>query len=453
MSPVVEPITPDETLPKSADVVIIGGGIIGTCAAWTLAQRGVSVVLCEKGHVAGEQSSRNWGFCRQQGRDPRELPLIIEALRSWKTIEKEIEADVGFKQSGVIYLGKKQEDLESYEQWLEHARPYQLDSRLVDGEELKKLLPGLEGEYAGALHTPSDGRAEPTKAAPAIARAAQRLGVQVFENCAVRGVETSGGRISAAVTEKGTVQTQSVILAGGAWSRLFCGNNGISLPQLKTLSSVMRTEPMESVGDTAVWGEGFAFRRRADGGYTIAHGSSNVADIIPDSFRLFSAFLPILRTDWTKLQLRFGSRFFEELKTPRRWALDVESPFEKMRVLDPEPHHKALDQALVNLKRLYPAFENAKVAERWGGLIDVTPDAVPVISNVDDLPGLTIATGFSGHGFGIGPGAGKLAADIATGASPIVDPTPFRLSRFSDGTGFTPMGHVSNDSLNKIKVP
>jgi len=442
MAPVVDQVQSDTTLPETADVVVVGGGIAGTSTAWSLAQRGHSVVLCEKGHIAGEQSSRNWGFCRQQGRDPRELPLIIESLRQWRGLEAEIEADVGFVQSGVIYLARTKDDLAGYESWLEHAREYQLDSKLVSTAEVKRLLPGLDGDWAGALHTPSDGRAEPTRAAPAIARAAKRLGTTVMTNCAVRGIETEGGRISAAVTEKGTIRTNSVVVAGGAWSRLFCGNAGIALPQLKVLSSVMRTEPMAMISDESVWGPGFSFRRRQDGGYTIAHGGISIADIVPDSFRLFFSFLPVMRTDWDKLQLRFGKRFFSELATPKRWSLDARSPFEKVRVLDPEPHRPTLDKAFENLCANYPAFSGAKIAERWAGLIDVTPDAVPVISAVDDLPGLTIATGFSGHGFGIGPGAGRLAADIATGTDPVVDPAPFRLSRFAEGDGFAPMGHA-----------
>ena len=115
---------------------------------------------------------------------------------------------------------------------------------------------------------------------------------------------------------------------------------------------------------------------------------------------------------------------------PRHWALDRASPFEAVRVLDPEPSRPVLDQAQSSIAASFPVFRDMVVAERWGGLIDVTPDAVPVISPVESLPGLIIATGFSGHGFGIGPGAGKLASELATGAAPCVDPTPFRLARF-----------------------
>ncbi len=111
-------------------------------------------------------------------------------------------------------------------------------------------------------------------------------------------------------------------------------------------------------------------------------------------------------------------------------------------MLDPDPAGKILDKAIIGLKRALPAFDKAEIAERWAGYIDVTPDEVPVISQVDDLPGLILATGFSGHGFGIGPGAGRLAADLASGTDTIVDATPFRFSRFKGGKTEAPAAPV-----------
>src|ERR1700686_5662761 len=131
MAPRVDPVAPDETLPARADVVIIGGGIIGTSAALFLAQQGVSTVLCEKGHIAGEQSSRNWGWCRKMVRDPRELPLIIESLRLWQGMNQMVEAETGFRQTGIMYLAETQAELAQLEAWLEHARQYQLDTPII----------------------------------------------------------------------------------------------------------------------------------------------------------------------------------------------------------------------------------------------------------------------------------------------------------------------------------
>jgi glycine/D-amino acid oxidase-like deaminating enzyme len=232
------------------------------------------------------------------------------------------------------------------------------------------------------------------------------------------------------VTEKGTIACDTVVVAGGAWSRLFLGNMGVSFPQLKILGSVMRTKPLDGVPSPAVGASDFAFRRRLDGGYTVAQRGANVAPIVPDSFRLFFDFLPALRKQWHELRLRVNGRFIEEWQIPKRWSLDQKTPFETVRVLDPAPVDSILEEARVNLARNFPAFRNMEIAESWGGLVDVMPDAVPVISHVPGVPGLVIASGMSGHGFGLGPGTGRLAADLVTGDVPIADPTPFRYERF-----------------------
>ena len=439
MPPLVDPVPSDQQLPNETEVAIIGGGIIGVSAALTLAERGIPVALFEKGHIAGEQSSRNWGWCRQQGRDPRELPLIIESLALWRKIHQRTGCDVGFRQCGILYLANTPKDVTDREAWLQHGLAYGVESRMVSSKEINDLLPGSNKHWAGGLYTPTDGRAEPTIAAPAIARAAQRLGAKIFTNTAVRGVETSGGRISAVVTENGSVQCSTVILAGGAWSSTFCRSLDLRLPLLMTIGSVFRTAPLNEAPERSVSGAGFAIRKRLDGGYTVSHGSISSFDIVPDSFRFLKDFLPlawmarkILRPTWT-------NRFKTEWQRKNKWALDEQSPFEHIRTLDPMPIKSTLEKSKRNLAHAFPAFQDIEIMESWGGLIDATPDAVPVISPVDNLPGFFLATGLSGHGFGIGPAAGQLAADVATASEPLVDPTPFRFSRFSDGSRIQPI--------------
>jgi glycine/D-amino acid oxidase-like deaminating enzyme len=438
MAPRVDPVTSDETLPQRADVVIIGGGIIGTSSALFLAQKGISVALCEKGHIAGEQSSRNWGWCRKMARDPREIPLIIESLRLWERMNETVEAETGFRTCGIMYLGETAAELAQLEAWLEHARQYQLDTRLIGGDEVAERLPGLAKKWAGALYTASDGKGEPQLAAPAIANAARRLGAGIHTHCAVRGIETAAGRVAGVVTEKGRIACQSVVLAGGAWSRLFCGNLGVELPQLKVLGSVMRTEKLEGGPEISASGGLFGYRKRMDGGYTVATLGVRTIDLVPDNFRLLFDYLPAARLHWKKLRFRFGNRFAEEWRMKRRWSLDEATPFEAVRTLDPAADPFVLDRARADIAASFPAFRDIKIAETWGGMIDVMPDAIPVISAVDQVPGFFIATGFSGHGFGIGPGAGRLVADMVAGGPTIVDPMPFRLSRFTDGSNPRP---------------
>lgn len=432
--PKVVPVAGDQQLPKRVDVVVIGGGIIGSSTALELQERGLKVALCEKGGIGQEQSSRNWGWVRISRRDVREIPLMVEALRIWPGLNDRTGRDTGYTQAGIAFACKSDAEVELYSDWAENLKPFQIQSGIIHPEAVDELIPGLNYPVKGALYTPMDGRAEPQKAAPAIAEAARDRGASVLTECAVRAVETTGGRVSGVVTERGPIACSSVVLAGGAWSRLFAGNLGIELPQLKVMNTVLRTEPLEGGPEIAYWTEKVAFRKRQDGGYTIADGSRNVVDIVPDSFRLAVKFFPALIHQWSDLRLRLGPRFGVEAGYDRKWRPDDITPFEKTRVLDPAPHQGQIKQTLASAAQVAPIFAKAKVAQTWAGLIDVTPDAVPVISAIDDVPGFHIATGFSGHGFGIGPGAGRLMADIVSGAKPCVDPHDFRLSRFFDGS-------------------
>ncbi|WP_373502579.1 NAD(P)/FAD-dependent oxidoreductase [Aestuariivirga sp.] len=437
--PAIARVASDTTLPKQATVCIIGGGIAGIATALELVERGIDVVVLEKGEIAAEQSSRNWGWCRQMGRDPREIPLIQVAMTAWDGMNVQIGGETGFTRCGILYLCDTDEQLAAKAKWFEEsAKPAGLSTRMISGAEADGLQPGSTKPWKGALYTPDDARAEPFIAVPAMAEGLRKKGGKIFTNCAVRGLETKGGRVSAVVTEKGTIACDSVVLAGGAWSRRFCHNIGISLPQLSVISSVMRSGPIDTGLTRTCSGGGFTFRKRMDGGFTITHQHISVADIVPDSFRLFREFLPALMVDWSGLRLRLGKRFIDEARLKRRWALDEVSPFEEVRVLDPEPIDSILDEAAKNLVERYPAFKPMKIAERWAGCIDATPDAVPIISKVEKLEGFHLCTGFSGHGFGLGPGAGKLMAEIVTGERPCVDPSPFRYSRFFDGSNPRP---------------
>src|SRR3954451_5394021 len=138
MSPPVDPVRSDPELPAQADAVVIGGGIIGVAASYYLAKKGHSVALIEKGVIAGEKSSRNWGWCRQQNRDERELPLIIRSLEIWGGLDQEIGADTGFRRKGLIYVTRDKGDLQRWEEWLAMARQYQVHSRMLTAEEARE---------------------------------------------------------------------------------------------------------------------------------------------------------------------------------------------------------------------------------------------------------------------------------------------------------------------------
>ena len=432
--PKLDPVPTDLNLPKQVDTVVIGGGIVGTSTALELAERGQSVALCEKGEIGGEQSSRNWGWVRISNRDPREIPLMIAAIRKWEGMEARTGHRMGYTQTGILFSAATDREYSEYERWSEHLHPHQIDCRMISGADLDTLLPGHQIQTKGALYTPVDGRAEPQWAAPGIAKAARAAGATVHTGCAVRSLDVEQGRVIGVITEKGRIRCNQVVLAGGAWSRLFAGNAGIDLPQLKVLNTVMRTTAVEGGPEASAWTPGVAIRKRADGGYTVACGTYNMVDLVPDSFRLMRQFLPALKSEWRSLRFRVSGRWNQEASEARSWQPSEITPFERTRVLDPQPVQKIIRTSWAAARKAFPVLAQAEIAQSWAGLIDVTPDAVPVISAVDDLPGLYIGTGFSGHGFGIGPGAGQLMADLVTGHTPVVDPHDFRLSRFTDGS-------------------
>ncbi|MDH3532323.1 MAG: FAD-binding oxidoreductase [Gammaproteobacteria bacterium] len=436
------PLQPPAAVPPSAEIVIIGGGIIGISTAWFLAQQGIDVVVCEKGHVAGEQSGRNWGWVRQQGRDTREIPMIVESLRIWRGLEAEIGEDVGFREQGVLYAATSDRQMQQYADWIDAVKDYDLDSRMIDGEELRQLVRGASVAWKGALYTPSDGCAEPHKAAPAIARAAIRNGASVLTSCAVRGIETSAGRVSAVVTEHGTIKTSIVLCAAGAWTSMFCRSLDITVPQLKVRGTVARTAPAANVVDGNLYDDRLALRRRQDGGYTLAHGIVSEHPITPSTFRFGRKFMRAVLMDVGGLRLSLGREFAEEWSAPKKWPLDAESPFEKTRVLNPAPNPRLLRDIRRNLDALFPQLADVAIVETWAGMIETTPDVIPVIGAADACPGFHIATGFSGHGFGIGPGAGKAIAGVLSGQDTGIDLREFRLSRFFDGTPIRPQSSV-----------
>ncbi|MBX2855815.1 MAG: FAD-binding oxidoreductase [Rhodobacteraceae bacterium] len=432
MGPYVDSVGYDHDLPSHSDVVIIGGGIIGVSAALELARRGISVTLCEKGYVAGEQSSRNWGWCRQAGRDEREMPLITESLRLWRNMEAFVDADVGFAQCGTTYVGDGEKDRADFENWLAMAQPYETGARMVSGDEFERLMKAPpQGRFA--LHVPTDGRAEPQKAAPAIARAAIKAGATILSPCAVRVIEQSAGQVSGVVTERGRIRCNAVIVAAGAWSSLICSSLGFSLPQMTVRGSVLRTSRVENGPESCTWIGQLGFRKRHDGGYTIADGATFPTPIGPESFKFLRQFTPMLRQEWrgAKPYLSWDGlgAFFQRSPAPDRPSI-----FEQVRTLDPRPDMALLNRSLRTMAKIYPQFEAAQITQAWAGLIDVAPDAIPYIGQLPSTPGVTLATGFSGHGFGIGPAAGGLAARIAVGDASEAGVASMRLTRFNDGS-------------------
>ena len=431
------PVSFPDPPPGETDVVVIGGGVIGVCTALFLARKGRRVVLLEKGRIAGEQSSRNWGWIRQQGRDPDELPIMVEANRLWTQLTSQTNVDIGLVRSGVTYLAHDDAEMAEYANWLPVAQAAGVDTELLDPQDVKARFPELSnGVYAGALTTPSDMRAEPWVAVPALAGIAVREGAVLVEGCAARKLDIAAGRITGVYTEAGRIACSDVVVAGGAWSSLFLRAHGVSIPQLSVRATAGATEPLALPHAGAAAGKGFAFRTRQDGGASLAAGGAHDFFIGPDAIRALPKYAGYIKAD------PFGTRFLpaapkgypDAWSTKRQWNADEVSPFEAIRVLNPKPHRKRLAQVAEKVERLFPQVGPIRYRSMWAGMIDVLPDVVPVIDRVASVPGLTIGTGMCGHGFGIGPGMGRVLADLVCGNDPGHDLRRFRLSRFSDGS-------------------
>lgn len=428
-------------LPSSADVVIIGGGIAGAAACWELARQGVNVVLLEKGLIGAEQSSRNWGWCRQQNRDERELPLIIHALQRWQQLNQETGEELGFRKTGLVYATRNEQDIAAWDNWGKMAKSYDIRSQILNASQARALTPGSTTDWKGGVHSPDDGHAEPSMAAPGLVRAAIRKGAQVFQQCAVRGLDISAGRVSGVVTERGIITTSRVICAAGTWTSMFCRRHGIDLPLGNVIGSAFRTLPVKQVISVPFYTDSFACRPQLDGGYTVSVSGRGRLEPGFQGLKYARQFYSTFNARRHNLTVSPGIMpFIRGPEALARWSMEGVSPFEKVRILDPAADQAMVKQGLTAMVREFPQLQGIQVAQSWGGMIDSTPDAIPVISPVEKLPGLIVSAGYSGHGFGLGPGAGRLAADLATDAPPVVDPTPYRYSRLVDGSGLNTPG-------------
>jgi glycine/D-amino acid oxidase-like deaminating enzyme len=421
--------------PRQADVVIIGAGIAGTASAYFLASRGLSVIVCDKGEVGAEQSTRNWGFVRQQGRDPGELPLMIESNRIWQSLERELNADLEWIQGGNLITFASEHERDRWGQWVALANAQGLASRVLDRKQLDALIPDNRLDAIGAVLTDNDGQAEPRRVMPALRRAAEGRGAIFMTGCAVFAIDVQAGAVSGVSTERGKIVAPNVVCAAGAWSSRLLRFAGLQLPTVWLRGSVARTSAVEPISQAATWA-GFAFRQRRDGSMNIATRSAD-HDLMIDSifdYRRFHALFGEHRAD---VRVHVHKLFFQTFQG--RLSHDAFCrELMAHRILDPEPNHELLREVLEQLKRQIPAAAQARIERSWAGYIDMTPDLLPVLDRLDQPSGLVLATGFSGHGFGLGPAVGKMVSELVADGKATLDLHALRFSRFIDGSVLRP---------------
>lgn len=367
-----------------ADVIIVGSGVIGNAAAYYLAKKGASVIVLEKSESIGDGgSSRNGGGVRQSGRDKRELPLAMYGIKNlWPTLSEELEMDVEYYQDGNIRLGKTDDHMKTLGGLTKNANDCGLDVKMISGEEARQICPYLSEEVMGASWCPTDGHANPLLTTLAYYRKARQLGVrfitgeEVVEICKVKG------KLRQVITENNVFEGDTIILAAGYDSRKLASTFGIDIPMTSALLEVLVTEaqpPMfyQMLGTAAA---DFYGHQSTHGSFVFG-GSSGLEDVNKDN------------------------------GTPTSSSITASC-------------------ICRGIMKYFPILEEVKIVRSWAGWMDVCVDHVPVISFVEEVPGLIIAAAFSGHGFGISPTVGMLLSEMAADGKPSIDISAFRYDRF-----------------------
>lgn len=369
---------------NTADVIIVGGGIIGSAIAYYLAKKGTSVIVLESSdHIGNGGSSRNGGGVRQSGRDPRELPLVMYGIQNlWPGLSEELEVDCEYHQDGNLRLGKTEKHREILEGLTERAVKVGLDVRMIDGDEVRKINPYLSDEVTCASWCPTDGHANPLTTTLGYYKMARKLGVRFITGEKVTELKKVRGRLRKVITENNGYEADTVVVAAGYDSRKLVETVGIDIPMSKAMIECLVTEAEP---------------------------------------HMFDQMLGTAEADFYGHQTKHGSFVFGGTSGFEAVNKDNGTPICNSRTDSCECR---------GIMKYFPALADAKIVRTWSGWVDQVKDGVPVLGNVSEVPGLVLAAGFCGHGFGIAPGAAyNLAELITTGTSP-VDLHELRYDRF-----------------------
>lgn len=345
---------PPADVPAQADVAVVGGGIMGAAAAHELAVKGASVVLLEKGRIGGEQSGRNWGWVRQQARDEDELPLMHASIQRWRALERELGADIEWTQKGNLALARDPYRIKFFQEWVKLAKAAGLDTRLLDEREIQQLVPRLAGRWLGAMHTPTDGHAEPALATRAFATAAAARGAVVAEGTAVTSILAEQGRVTGVATERGPVRADMVVCAAGVWAARLLEQVDVRLHVRIVRTTVARTKFVEPISEMGVgYHPVVSFRQRRSGVLYIAAGGWSDYDITLDSFRHLRIFLPNYLKNRRMIRIHVGRSLLEDLGWRAR-GRDLAWSLRHQRVLDPAPSADKVRTSVAQFRQMFP---------------------------------------------------------------------------------------------------
>lgn len=364
-----------------AEIIVIGGGVIGAAVAYHLAQRGAHVTLLERWAIAAAASGASAGGVRQQGRDPRELPLAMAANARWRDLEAELEADLEYARHGHLHVIEDEADLPRLTADVAEQRANGLAIDLVAGGEVRRLVPGLSPRVVAGAYTASDGHANPGRTVQAFVDAARRLGAEVRTQARVTGLVHGGGRLTGIRTDQGDLAADWVVLAAGAWSDALLRDLGagsviqpVGLQMIRTTPRPLALKPVITAQRRPL-----SLKQLRSGSYLIGGG----------------------------------------------WPgdVDLDQPRGAIRA---ESFHGS--RAAVGA--IVPALTDTAIAESWVGIEAITPDAVPILGPIPGLANATVAAGFSGHGFALSPIIGQLIAELIIDGRPSIPLAAFAAARF-----------------------
>ena len=372
---------------NTADVIVIGGGVVGCATAYYLAKKGVkNVIVLEADKSIGHGgSSRNGGGVRQSGRDVRELPYAIYAVQNmWPHLSEELGVDVEYYQRGNLRLGKTEMHLEKLEKLASNARSLGLDMNVVDGKTVKEICPYLSDDIIGASWCPTDGHANPMMTTLAYYKRSTEMGVRYFTEAKVKELRKIKGKVRKVVLESGEIfEAETVIVAAGYESRYITRTVGIDVPMTRYFEEALVTEMQPHMFDIMLGTADADFY-----GHQAQHGS-----------------------------FVFGSESGLEEATD-------------MSPNDLKTNSLTVSAGCRAIMGYIPLLSDAKIVRTWGGWLDNCYDGVPVISKVDEVPGLIIACGFTGHGFGTAPSVVLMLSQMVVGEDTVVDISALRYDRF-----------------------
>ncbi|MEA2478089.1 MAG: hypothetical protein QOJ07_11 [Thermoleophilaceae bacterium] len=373
-----------DSLPRDAEVVVIGGGIVGASIAFHLAEAGIDdLVLLESADLACGSSGKPIGGVRGQFSDPLNIRLAARSLRAYDRFTQSPGANIHLDKVGYLFLLRSADAVARFEKSIAIQNEHGIPTRLISPAEAHELSPPVDPDaFVAAAFSPSDGHARPTAAAGAYVDAARRRGARAVTHCEVSDIEVRGGEIAAVHTPRGSVRTSTVVCAAGPWSSAIGAMAGVELDVRPIRRQIAFSEPLEPAAPrlpfTIDYDSTFYFHSAGDG---VLLGMSD-----PDE-------APGFDRDYTE----------EWLPALRRSAA-----------------------------RCAPALADVPVTHGWAGLYEMTPDANALIGESPSVGRFLYATGFSGHGFCQAPAAGEVIRDLVLGAPPFVDVAPLRAERFAE---------------------